>query len=84
MSISASTSARARSGPRANAQRQAYSAKHYHQPSDEFQEDWDWSGVEDVARVGLTLGINAANTPMLFTWRANDEFLPARQASLGK
>ena len=69
---------------RANAQRQDYSAKHYHQPSDEFHEDWDWSGVEDVARVGLTLGINAANTPMLFTWRANDEFLPARQASLGK
>ncbi len=69
---------------RANAQRQEYSAKHYHQPSDEFHEDWDWSGVEDVARVGLTLGINAANTPTLFTWRPNDEFLPARQASLGK
>ena len=69
---------------RANAQRQDYSAKHYHQPSDEFQEDWDWSGVEEVARVGLTLGINAANTPALFTWRANDEFLAARQASLGK
>ena len=69
---------------RANAQREEYSAKHYHQPSDEFREDWDWSGVEDVARVGLTLGINAANTPTLFTWRPNDEFLPARQASLGK
>lgn len=67
---------------RAHAQRQEHNAKHYHQPSDEFREDWDWSGVEDVARVGLTLGINAANTPLLFTWRPNDEFLPARQATL--
>ncbi len=67
---------------RAHAQRQEHNAKHYHQPSDEFREDWDWSGVEDVARVGLTLGINAANTPLLFTWRPNDEFLPARQTSL--
>jgi Zn-dependent M28 family amino/carboxypeptidase len=68
---------------RASEQREAYS-KHYHQPSDEFQEDWDWAGIEGVARVGLTLGINAANNPTLFTWRPNDEFLPARQASLGR
>lgn len=67
---------------RSLAQRQENNAKHYHQPSDEFREDWDWSGVEDVARVGLTLGINAANNPALFTWRTNDEFLAARQASL--
>jgi Zn-dependent M28 family amino/carboxypeptidase len=70
-------------GAQAASQRQDY-AKHYHQPSDEFREDWDWSGVEEVARVGLTIGINAANNPALFTWRANDEFLPARQASLVK
>ncbi len=69
---------------RAEAQRQQYAGKHYHQPSDEFRGDWDWSGVEDLARLGLTLGINAANTPALFTWRPNDEFLPARQASLGR
>ena len=68
---------------RAHSQREEY-AKHYHHPSDEFQDDWDWSGVEAIARVGLTLGINAANSPTLFTWRPNDEFLPARQASLGR
>ena len=68
---------------RATALRQEYS-QHYHQPSDEFREDWDWSGVEEIARVGLTLGINAANNPTLFTWRPNDEFLPARHASLGR
>ncbi|MBY0507981.1 MAG: M20/M25/M40 family metallo-hydrolase [Bryobacteraceae bacterium] len=65
---------------RATAWREGY-GKHYHQPSDEFREDWDWSGVEEVARVGLTLGINAANNSSLYTWRPNDEFLPARNAS---
>lgn len=66
---------------RSLAQRQENNTKHYHQPSDEFREGWDWSGVEDVARVGLALGINAANNPALFTWRPNDEFLAPRQAS---
>ncbi len=68
---------------RSNALRQEYT-QHYHQPSDEFRDDWDWSGVEEVARVGLTLGINAANNSALFTWRPNDEFLPARLASMAR
>ncbi len=82
-SINLGTDYQGLNATRATAMRQEYS-KHYHQPSDEFREDWDWSGVEEVARIGLTLGINAANNPALFTWRPNDEFLRARQASLGK
>jgi len=64
---------------RAITQRQAYT-KRYHQPSDEYGDDWDWSGIEAVSQLGFVLGVNAANTPGLLTWRAGDEFLPARQA----
>lgn len=58
-----------------------YNSKHYHQPSDEFKEDWDFSGIEQVARFGMLLGVNAANQEKLPTWQPGDEFLPAREAS---
>lgn len=53
----------------------------YHQPSDEYHEDWDFSGMEQYARFGFLIGVNVANTPKLPTWRDGDEFLPARAAS---
>jgi Zn-dependent M28 family amino/carboxypeptidase len=53
----------------------------YHQPSDRYNDDWDMSGMEEIARFGMLLGVNVANTPKLPTWRAGDEFLPAREKS---
>jgi Zn-dependent M28 family amino/carboxypeptidase len=53
----------------------------YHQPSDEYRDDWDFSGMEQFARFGFLIGVNAANAPRLATWHAGDEFLPARVAS---
>src|SRR5437867_438495 len=38
-----------------------YNEKHYHQPSDEYKDDWDFSGLEEMAKFGLTLGTEAAN-----------------------
>jgi Zn-dependent M28 family amino/carboxypeptidase len=58
-----------------------YNTKHYHQPSDEVRPDWDFSGMEHLARFGLLIGLNAANTEQMFTWKAGDEFLAARTAS---
>ncbi|MBI4876909.1 MAG: M20/M25/M40 family metallo-hydrolase [Acidobacteria bacterium] len=58
-----------------------FNAKHYHQPSDEFHEDWDFSGLEHIARFGMLLGKTAANLERLPTWNAGDEFLPAREKS---
>jgi Zn-dependent M28 family amino/carboxypeptidase len=55
--------------------------KNYHQPSDEYHEDWDFSGMEQYAQFGLLIGVNVANSPKLPTWHAGDEFLPARQKS---
>jgi Zn-dependent M28 family amino/carboxypeptidase len=58
-----------------------FNAKHYHQPSDQFRAEWDFSGLETSARVGLLIGIEAANQLKLPTWQAGDEFLAARQKS---
>jgi len=58
-----------------------FNEHHYHQPSDEYHDDWDFSGMEQFARFGFLIGLNAANAPKLATWHAGDEFLPARIAS---
>jgi Zn-dependent M28 family amino/carboxypeptidase len=55
--------------------------KRYHQPSDEYHDDWDFSGMEHYARFAMVIGINAANLLRLPTWHEGDEFLPARIAS---
>ncbi len=58
-----------------------YNSKHYHQPSDEYHDDWDVSGMEQMASFGLTLGLDFASTPKLPTWKTGDEFLAAREKS---
>ncbi len=59
-----------------------YNQKRYHRPSDEYRDDWDFSGLEQMAKFGFTLGVEAANMKRLPTWNAGDEFLPAREKSL--
>jgi Zn-dependent M28 family amino/carboxypeptidase len=58
-----------------------YIEARYHQPSDEYRDDWDFSGMELYARFGFLINLNAANLPKLPTWHPGDEFLPARVAS---
>ncbi|HYL34861.1 MAG TPA: M28 family peptidase [Bryobacteraceae bacterium] len=58
-----------------------YNDKHYHQPSDEYHDDWDFAGMEEVAQFGFLIGTTVANQDKLPTWNAGDEFLPARQKS---
>lgn len=38
-----------------------YNEKNYHNPSDEYKEDWDFAGIEQMARFGFTIGLNVAN-----------------------
>jgi hypothetical protein len=47
----------------------AYGSQRYHRPGDEFEESWDFSGMEQVGRFGLALGIEAANSPEPVRWR---------------
>jgi Zn-dependent M28 family amino/carboxypeptidase len=56
-----------------------YNTKHYHQPSDEYHDDWDFAGMEEAARFGFLIATTVANQDKLPTWKAGDEFLPARE-----
>jgi Zn-dependent M28 family amino/carboxypeptidase len=58
-----------------------FNAKHYHQPSDEFREEWDFSGLEEIAKFGFILGTTAANLDKMPTWIKGDEFLAVREKS---
>lgn len=53
---------------------QEYNSKHYHQPSDEFQADWDFTALQQAAEYGFLLGKDIANQDKLPDWRAGDQF----------
>ena len=42
-----------------------YGTRSYHQPSDEYHDDWDFSNMEYLARFGVALGQEAANADEL-------------------
>jgi Zn-dependent M28 family amino/carboxypeptidase len=60
---------------------QQYNDEHYHRPSDEYRDDWDFGSMVQMAQFGLRLGMDIANVQKLPTWNAGDEFLKARQVS---
>jgi Zn-dependent M28 family amino/carboxypeptidase len=66
----------------AEAAYQDYVAHRYHQPSDEYDPSWNFTGLEQLAKLGFEIGRRVANLPGLPSWQPGDEFLPARQRSL--
>ena len=58
-----------------------YTEKRYHQPSDEYLPEMDFTGDAKMARFGFVLGWKAASQPGSIGWRAGDEFEAARKAS---
>ena len=63
------------------AQFEDYVAHHYHQPSDEFQESWDFHGNAKLARFGFVLGWLASAQPHSIEWHKGDEFESPRKKS---
>ena len=59
-----------------------YREKHYHQPSDEFDPNWDWSEGLQMAQLGYWLGWEAANAPTMPNWKPGDEFRAVRDQSV--
>jgi Zn-dependent M28 family amino/carboxypeptidase len=51
-----------------------FNEKHYHQPSDEFHADWDFTALEQAAEFGMLVGIEVANQEKLVDWRPGDQF----------
>ncbi len=58
-----------------------YTAHHYHQPSDEYKPNWDWSGaIEDLA-LYFNVGRQIAQSRAWPNWYPTAEFRAARDAS---
>ena len=60
-----------------------YREHHYHQPSDEYHADWDWSEGVQMAQFGFWMGWDAANAESMPNWNPGDEFRGVRDKSLG-
>ncbi len=60
-------------------QAEEYTSKHYHQPSDEYHPEMDFTGDSAMARFGFALGWEAASQPQLIGWQKGDEFEAARE-----
>ncbi|HEV1994679.1 MAG TPA: M28 family peptidase [Candidatus Acidoferrum sp.] len=58
-----------------------YVAHRYHQPSDEYKPEMDFTGDAKMARFGFALGWKAATMPGLAGWQPGDEFERARRES---
>ncbi len=58
-----------------------YVTHRYHQPSDEYRADMDFTADAKLAKVGLVLGWEVANQPELAGWQPGDEFEKARKSA---
>ena len=58
-----------------------FNSTRYHQPSDEYEESWDFAGMVQYAEFGMLIGIDVANQQAMPTWQPGDEFLAAREES---
>ncbi len=56
----------------------------YHQPSDELEDDWDFAGMVEDARIGFYAGLAIARADPMPAWNPGDEFEAARLAALAE
>jgi len=59
----------------------AYTAKDYHQPSDEYNPDWDLSGFNDQLTITSKMVLRIANSEEWPKWYQGNEFKAIREAS---
>jgi Zn-dependent M28 family amino/carboxypeptidase len=64
-----------------DAQEKDYVDHRYHQPTDEYREYMDFSGLAKMARFGYALGLKVASQPCVAGWQPGDEFEAARKKS---
>ena len=62
--------------------REAYTAKHYHQPSDEYRPDWDLGGAIEDLQLLLKVGYRVANADRYPEWKGGTEFKARREQML--
>lgn len=64
------------------AQLQKWTDKHYHQRSDEYDPSWDLAGAVEDIQLLTEVGLVAADSPSMQTWKPGDEFEIARQQAI--
>ena len=62
--------------------RETYTAKHYHQPSDEYRPDWDLGGAIEDLQLLLRVGYRVANADSYPAWKPGTEFKAKREQML--
>ena len=55
-----------------------FNKNHYHQPSDEFRDDWRFDGVVQMTEISFAIGLKAANAPVMLRYNPTDEFSKAQ------
>lgn len=61
-----------------------YNTQHYHQPSDEMRDSWNFEGMVQHTEIGFALGRRIADANETPRYNPNDEFARARQRSGGQ
>jgi len=59
-----------------------YTDVHYHQPSDEYDDSWNFDGMIADAMLGFWVGLGIANADAMPQWNEGDEFEAARLEAL--
>lgn len=62
---------------------EAWTERHYHQPSDDYDPTWDLSGMVDDARLLFLAGWLVATADQAPAWLPGDEFAPLRPPPQG-
>ena len=55
-----------------------YTLNHYHQPSDEYSDDWDMSGIEQTIETIFNVSFNLSNSDDWPNWYEDNEFRSIR------
>ncbi|MCC5868552.1 MAG: M28 family peptidase [Gammaproteobacteria bacterium] len=63
------------------ARRQEYTQLHYHKVTDEFDPDWDFSGIVDELEINFLVGHGLSMSREFPNWYEGNEFRAARDAS---
>ncbi|MEK7855183.1 MAG: hypothetical protein AAB288_03765, partial [Acidobacteriota bacterium] len=61
-----------------------YTAKYYHQASDEYQNWWDVSAMIQNAELGLAIGVKLGNVSVAPRYKDTDEFSAADKKRMGR
>ncbi len=61
-----------------------YTAKYYHQPSDQYYDWWDASAMVQNAELGLAIGLKIANAAAMPRYLETDEFADADKKRMAK